>query len=93
MDLQTLQQQNLDALTGDSPLFHTGGDVVVALIEELGEVAREVSLIERIGSKAAWELAPSVPRLAEELTQVLNLVCVLANCYGIDLAAAYDEKP
>jgi NTP pyrophosphatase (non-canonical NTP hydrolase) len=93
VDLRQLQQQNMDATAGDAPLFHTGGDVVVALVEELGEVAREIALLERIGSKATWELASSTPRLAKELTQVLNLVCVLANRYGIDLAAAYDENP
>jgi hypothetical protein len=93
MDLRALQHRNRDAVVGDAPLFHTGGEVVVALVEELGEVAREVALLERIGSKATWELAPSVSRLTTELTQVLNLVCVLANRYGIDLAAPYDASP
>lgn len=70
--------------------FQSGAEVVLALTEELGEVAQEVALLEQVGSKAEWNKQPSVDRLAEELTHLLNLVAVLANVYNIDLSNHVD---
>jgi NTP pyrophosphatase (non-canonical NTP hydrolase) len=70
--------------------FRTGSEIIVALTEEVGEVACEVALLERVGSKADWERAPDRRALATEIRQVINLLCVLANHFEIDLE---DERP
>lgn len=72
--------------------FTTGPEVMMTIIEELGEVSTEIQLIEQIGSKAAWEREPSKDRLAEEMTHLLNVILVLANLYTIDLDAIYTKR-
>ncbi|MFN8443147.1 MAG: hypothetical protein U0175_20400 [Caldilineaceae bacterium] len=69
--------------------FRSPAEVMLTITEELGEVAKEVSLLERIGSKAGWEREPSRERLSEELLHLLNMMFVLGNRYDIDLDAAY----
>ena len=71
--------------------FRSPAEVMVTITEELGEVTKEVSLLERIGSKAGWECEPSRERLSEELLHLLNMVFVLANRYDIDLESAYQR--
>lgn len=66
--------------------FQTAPEIMLAITEELGEVAREVALIERIGTKAAWTKEPSKERLAEEITHLLNCIAALADFYGLDVA-------
>jgi len=60
--------------------------VVVHLLEELGEIAREVLYAE--GYRDPSERTDAVGRLAEELADALIFLTKLANCYGIDLAEA-----
>lgn len=71
--------------------FRSPAEVMITITEELGEVAKEVSLLERIGSKAEWEREPSRERLSEELLHLLNMVFVLANRYEINLESAYQR--
>lgn len=59
---------------------------MLALVEEIGEVAQEIALIERIGTKANWQKAPSKERLAIELTHAMNLLHHLADYYDIELS-------
>jgi NTP pyrophosphatase (non-canonical NTP hydrolase) len=59
---------------------------MLAMIEELGEVATEVALLEQIGPKAGWNKEPSTQRLATEITHLLNRAFALANRFGIDLS-------
>ena len=86
MDIREWQQNN------QTELFHSGTEVLLAMTEEMGEIATEVALLERVGSKVYWQKAPSVERLGEEITHLLNLAAVLANQYGIDLEAVYQAK-
>jgi NTP pyrophosphatase (non-canonical NTP hydrolase) len=65
---------------------------MLAMTEELGEVATEVALLEGVGSKALWQKDPSVARLAEELTHLLNNTFALANHFDIDLSEAFRAK-
>lgn len=65
---------------------------MLAITEELGEVATEVALLEQIGSKSKWQKEPDVKRLAEELTHLLNNTFALANYFGIDLTEVYRAK-
>ncbi len=61
--------------------------LVVLLVEELGEVAREV--------KKRWSPnydAFGVERLAPELADTFVLVSALASAVGVDLDTAIDQK-
>ena len=69
---------------GQTP-FRSAPEIVLAITEELGEVAQEVALLERIGTKASWAKDPSKERLADEIGHLLNCVAALADFYDIDL--------
>ncbi|RIK43373.1 MAG: hypothetical protein DCC55_05810 [Chloroflexi bacterium] len=86
MDLDLLQRLNHESVRQMKTPFRSASEVVLALTEELGEIAQEVALLERVGSKSQWDKSPSVERLAEEMAQLTNLIAVLANHYEIDLA-------
>jgi NTP pyrophosphatase (non-canonical NTP hydrolase) len=70
----------------------SGAELMLAATEELGEVAQEVALLERIGSKAQWQKEPSVERLGEEISHAINCLIALANCYQIDLEKVYNSE-
>jgi NTP pyrophosphatase (non-canonical NTP hydrolase) len=72
--------------------FRSGTEIMLAITEEAGEVATEVALLERVGTKAGWEKEPSAERLAEELAHLLNLTVTLANFYQVDLEQVYEAK-
>ncbi len=74
------------------PTFRSGPEIVLAITEELGEVAQEVALLERIGTKAGWVKDPSKERLAEEIGYLLNCVAALADFYDIDLDGVLSAK-
>lgn len=88
MRLDLLQALNRKSLLQMQTPFRSASEIMLALTEELGEIAQEVALFERVGSKAEWERSPQVERMAEELAQLINLVAVLANHYEIDLSSA-----
>lgn len=92
MKLKSLQIWNRQSAAEMKTPFRSGTEVMLALTEELGEIAKEVAQLEQIGSKVEWERAPSVERLGEEITHLLNLTCTLANFYTIDLEALYAVK-
>ena len=91
MNLATIQKwlQTID--TKQPYPFQSSAECITAMVEELGEVATEVALLERIGTKAGWSQAPSTERLTIELVQLFNTLIALANRYGIDLDHAYIE--
>jgi hypothetical protein len=66
LDVQELQAQALE-----NP-FRSGTEIMLTMTEELGEVATEVALLERIGSKANWQKAPTTEQLAEDIKHLLN---------------------
>jgi NTP pyrophosphatase (non-canonical NTP hydrolase) len=90
MHLAAIQQllQEADAQTPYP--FRSAAEIVVTMTEELGEVVTEVSLLERIGTKAEWSKEPSTDSLAKELLHLMNMIVVLANRYAIDLDQAYN---
>src|SRR5215208_6490439 len=89
MDLAAIQQW-LQAVDTQQPYpFRSSAECMTAIVEELGKVATEIALLERIGTKAGWSKAPSTERLTTELVQLLNTVIALANRYEIDLDLAY----
>lgn len=91
MDIATVQQFLRDDQAQAAYPFRSPAEILVTLTEELGEVSKEVSLFERIGTKAGWEKAPSHADLTEEMLHLLNLTFVLANHCQIDLAQAYTD--
>ena len=89
MEISTIQQfLREDQARMDNP-FRSPAEILVTITEELGEVVKEVSLFERIGTKAGWSKAPSREHLTEEMLHLINLVFVLANQYQVDLDQAY----
>ncbi|MEZ4734201.1 MAG: hypothetical protein R3E79_44470 [Caldilineaceae bacterium] len=92
MDFATWQQ--LLAVSGDRmpQPFRSGSELMLTITEELGEVAKEVAQLEQVGSKVTWEREPSVERLGEEMTHLLNVIGLLANFYKIDLNTIYTAK-
>jgi NTP pyrophosphatase (non-canonical NTP hydrolase) len=88
-ELQTRVQENTASMKKPCS---SGAQWMLAATEELGEVAQEVALLERIGSKAEWQKEPSVDRLAEEIKHALNCLIALANHYQIDLAKVYNPE-
>ena len=92
MDISELQRAVRRGVAKSKAPYRSGTEVVLAMTEELGEVATEVALLEKVGSKAAWQKEPDVKRLAEEMTHLLNNTFALANHFGIDLAEVYRAK-
>ena len=89
MEISAIQQfLREDQARMENP-FRSPTEILVTISEELGEVVKEVSLFERIGTKAGWHKKPSRPDLTEELLHLLNLIFVLANHYQVDLDQAY----
>jgi NTP pyrophosphatase (non-canonical NTP hydrolase) len=92
MEIKTVQNYLKDA-TRDMPNpFRSAAEIMTTIVEEVGEVAQEISLFEQIGTKAEWERKPSKERLAEEMTHLLNVIFTLANLYDIDLDAVYSKR-
>lgn len=89
MHVKVLQDHLRQSAADMKTPFRSGAEVMLAITEELGEVATEVALLEKVGSKAGWSKTPSVARLTEEITHVINTVIALANLYDIDLDQAY----
>lgn len=92
MEIATLQSYLKQSTPAMQKPFGSAMEVMMAIVEELGEVSQEISLIEQIGSKVEWEIGPSKERLAEEMTHLLNVIFVLANFYDIDLDAIYSAR-
>jgi NTP pyrophosphatase (non-canonical NTP hydrolase) len=90
MTLSELQSRVRQANAEMKAPFSSGTQCMLALTEEVGEVAQEVALLERVGSKASWQKDGSVERLADEMTHAMNCLLSLANYYGIDLEKVYN---
>ena len=92
MDITELQESVKRGVARSKMPYRSGTEIMLALTEELGEVATEVALLEQVGSKAEWQKEPDVARLAEEMTHLLNNAFALANHFHIDLAETYRRK-
>ena len=74
----------------DNP-FRNSSEIMLAATEELGEVAQEVALLEKVGTKSSWTKEPSKERLGNEITNTINCLVALANHYELDLDALYRD--
>lgn len=91
MELNKLQKYIADTQRQMKTPFRSGAEIMLALTEEIGEISREVALLEQIGSKTEWNKSPSNANLAEEMIHAINLLFVLANQFDLDLSQAYVE--
>ncbi len=89
MEIKKLQERILESSKASTNPMKNPAEIMLAATEELGEVAQEVALLERIGTKATWQKEPSKERLANEISNVLNCLVGLANHYGIDIESQY----
>lgn len=89
MNLKELQEQVKNSPVMAPNPFKSGVEIVLAATEELGEVAQEVALLEKVGTKANWSKEPSTERLAGEISNTINCLVSLANHYNIDLEQVY----
>ncbi len=92
MNISELQTRVQESTARMKRPCSSGAELMLAATEELGEVAQEVALLERVGSKASWQKEPSVERLGTEITHALNCLVALANHYQIDLEKVYNPK-
>lgn len=92
MEIKSIQRHLEQSSNEMKKPFSSASEIMMAIVEELGEVAQEISLIEQIGSKAEWQKQPSKERLAEEMTHLLNVILTLANFYEIDLDEIYSKQ-
>ena len=65
---------------------------MLAVTEEIGEVAQEVALLERIGSKMHWQKTGSTERLSEEIMHAMNSLLALVNHYDLDLETVLIDR-
>ena len=91
MELNKLQKYIVDTQRQMKTPFLSGAEIMLALTEEIGEISREVALLEQIGSKTEWNKSPSNASLAEEMIHAINLLLVLANQFDLNLLQAYVE--
>jgi NTP pyrophosphatase (non-canonical NTP hydrolase) len=89
MNLKELQEKVRNSPVMAPNPFKNPSEIMLAATEELGEVAQEVALLEKIGTKAAWTKEPSTERLGGEITNVINCIVALANHYNLDLESLY----
>lgn len=87
MTINDLQEKVLK----NKDLFTNSSEIMLAMTEELGEVATEVALLERIGTKKQWDKKGDKERLGEEISHLMNLTMMLANYYEIDLEKFLDK--
>ena len=64
--------------------FKNAAEIMLALTEEIGEVAQEVALLERIGSKANWVKVGDRERLRTEISHAINCLRALEEFYDLE---------
>ena len=89
MEIKQLQEKVKQSTLLNSNPFKNPAEIMLAITEETGEVAQEVALLERVGTKATWQKEPSKERLSKEISNLLNCIIGLANHYDIDIENEY----
>jgi len=91
MEIKDLQLKIKESGQQMTNPFKSSSEICLAITEEMGEVAQEVALLEKIGTKVGWEKEPNKDRLAKEISQLLNCIITLANHYEIDLGKEFEK--
>lgn len=92
MKISDLQDRVRRLSLSDSNPFNSAPEIMLAITEEVGEVAQEVALLERIGTKAGWQKEPSKERLSNEISDLINCIFTLANHYDINIEERYKKS-
>ena len=82
-----MQNQYITLAQGMTKRFPNGNEpyqIMTRLLEECGEVAKEVNHFENSGTKALRHGKPSKEKLAGEVKDVLNALMQLVLFYGIE---------
>lgn len=82
-----MQNQYITLAQGMTKRFPNGNEpyqIMTRLLEECGEVAKEVNHFENSGTKALRHGEPSKEKLAGEVKDVLNALMQLVLYYGIE---------
>lgn len=82
-----MQNQYITLAQGMTKRFPSGNEpyqIMTRLLEECGEVAKEVNHFENSGTKALRHGEPSKEKLAGEVKDVLNALMQLVLYYGIE---------
>lgn len=66
-------------------------EIMLAITEEIGEVAKEVALFEQVGNKVNWKRTADKELLAEEISHLLVNVITLASAYDISVDEAMQK--
>jgi len=91
MDLDFLQKEVQERGKKMNIKPQTPVEVLVGITEELGEVAKEVALFEKIGNKVNWKRNPDKALLSEEISHLLVNVVSLASHYEIKISEIMEE--
>ena len=91
MNLTELQEKVKASQAAAANPFRSASEIMLAATEELGEVAQEVALLEKVGTKAGWTKEASTERLGKEISDTINCLIALANQYELDIDALYTK--
>lgn len=91
MNLKELQEKVKASPVMAANPFKNPSEIMLAATEELGEVAQEVALLEKVGTKAGWTKESSTERLGGEIANTINCLIALANHYELDLEELYSK--
>ena len=89
MNLNELQEKVKEFQPLKDNPFRNPSEIMLAATEELGEVAQEVALLEKVGTKSSWTKESNKERLGNEITNAINCLVALANHYELDLDTIY----
>jgi len=92
MDLNTLQKKIMERHAGMGMHWNNPAEIVLSITEELGEVAKEVALFEKIGNKVNWKRSPDKDLLSEEMTDLLITAISLATHYDINISELMENR-
>ncbi|MDB5079605.1 MAG: nucleotide pyrophosphohydrolase [Chloroflexi bacterium] len=79
------RQAEAAAMLGDK-LNHPRLGATLALVEEMGELVKEVMELE------IYQQAQARPKMEDEVADILFSLLEVCNAYGISLETAYDRK-
>lgn len=86
MDLDFIQKEIKDRGVKMRIKPQNSIEIMLGVAEEMGEVAKEVALFEKVGNKINWKRLPDKNLLSEEISHLLVNIISLASFYDISVA-------
>ena len=91
MNLKTLQQEVAERGKKMKIKTQTPSEIMLGIIEEIGEITKEVALFEKIGNKVNWKRPPNKDLLSEEISHLLINIISLSSYYEIDIEQTIEK--